>query len=80
MTAVLGEVTAVDVEDVTGDESGFVRPYEHDTVGDFSGEAEAAQRNLRHQRGSAIQVNWVSVSLCQYAPVRLREMPFEEET
>jgi hypothetical protein len=57
VTAVLGEVTAVDVEDVTGDESGFVRPYEHDTVGDFSGEAEAAQWNLRHQRRSAIPVN-----------------------
>src|SRR3979411_2699346 len=46
----VGPVAAVDVEDVTGDEPGFVRRDEHDAVGDLLGEAEPAQRYLRRQR------------------------------
>src|ERR1700692_4417831 len=42
-------VTAVDVEDVTRDERGFVRCDEHDAVGDLLGEAESTQRNLRRE-------------------------------
>ena len=37
---------AIDVEDVTGDEPGFVRRDEHDTVSDLLGEAQPTQRNL----------------------------------
>src|SRR6266403_3603380 len=49
-TGSVGAVSAVDVEDVTRDEPGFVRGDEHDAVGDFLGEAEPTQRNLRRQR------------------------------
>ena len=42
-------MTAVDVEDVTRDEPGFVRRDEHDAVGDLLGEAESTQRNLRRE-------------------------------
>src|SRR5712671_609944 len=49
-TGSVGGMTAVDVENVAGDEPGFVRRDEHDAVGDLLGEAEPAQRNLRRQR------------------------------
>src|ERR1700729_956403 len=45
----VGAVSAVDVENVTGDEPGFVRRDEDDTVGELLGEAEPTQRNLRCQ-------------------------------
>src|ERR1700731_74417 len=41
----VGAVTAVDSEDMTGDEPCFVRTDEHDAVGDFLGEAEPTERN-----------------------------------
>jgi hypothetical protein len=37
-------VAAIDVEDVTGDEPGFVRRDEHNAVGDFLGQSQSAQR------------------------------------
>jgi hypothetical protein len=45
-TGSVGAVSAVDVEDVTRDEPGFVRRNEDNTVGDLLGEAEPTQRNL----------------------------------
>src|ERR1700685_2485504 len=42
-------MSAVDVEDMTGDEPGFVRTEEHDAVGDLLGEAEPTERNLGRQ-------------------------------
>src|ERR1700754_5338553 len=45
----VGAVAAVDVEDVTCDESAFVRPEEDDAVGNLLREAEPAERHLRHQ-------------------------------
>ena len=49
-TGSVSGVTAVDVEDMTGDEPGLVRRDEHDAVSDLLGEAEPAERNLRRQR------------------------------
>src|ERR1700740_3673872 len=46
----VGAVSAIDVEDVAGDESGFLRGDEHDDVGAPLRGAEPAQRNLRRQR------------------------------
>ena len=40
-TGSVGAVSAIDVEDVTGDEPGFVRCDEHDAVGDLLREAQA---------------------------------------
>src|SRR6266404_5069352 len=48
-TGSVGAVSAIDVEDVTRDEPGFVRRDEHDAIGDLLGEAETTQRNLRRQ-------------------------------
>src|ERR1700730_408079 len=48
-TGSVGGVTAVDVEDVTRDEPGFVRADEHDAVGDLLRAAEPTHRNTRHQ-------------------------------
>src|SRR6266851_8364802 len=45
----VGAVSAVDIEDMTCDEPGFVRTEEHDAVGDLLGEAEPTERNLRRQ-------------------------------
>src|SRR5260370_40477056 len=45
----VGAVSAVDVEDVTRDEPGFVRCKKDDAVGGLLGEAESTQRNLRRQ-------------------------------
>src|SRR3984957_16765304 len=42
-------VSAIDVQDMARDKSGFVRRNEHDAVGDFLRETETAQRNLRRQ-------------------------------
>src|SRR6202030_3036705 len=48
-TGSVGAVSAVDVEDVTRDEPGFVRRNEDNTVGALLGGAEPTQRNLRRQ-------------------------------
>jgi hypothetical protein len=40
-------VSTIDIQDVAGDKSGFVRRNEHDAVGDFFRKTETAQRNLR---------------------------------
>src|ERR1700719_1439270 len=48
-TGSVGAVPAVDIEDVTRDESGFVRRNEDNTVGALLGGAEPTQRNLRRQ-------------------------------
>src|SRR5271155_3545099 len=42
-------VTAVDVEDMAGDERSFVRRNEDDRVGKLLRETEATHRNTRHQ-------------------------------
>src|SRR5277367_906411 len=43
--------TAIDIEDMAGDERSFVRRDEYDRVGKLLGAAEAADRNTRHQSG-----------------------------
>src|SRR3977135_4582723 len=48
-TGSVGGVTAVDVEDVTRDEPGFVRTEEHDAIGAPLREAEPSERNLCRQ-------------------------------
>src|SRR6202048_1433743 len=48
-TGSVGGGTAVDVEDVTRDEPGFVRTEEHDAIGDLLREAEPSERNLCRQ-------------------------------
>src|SRR6267378_7985576 len=48
-TGSVGGMTAVDVEDMAGDEPGLVRRDEHDAVGDLLRAAESTQRNLRRK-------------------------------
>src|ERR1700679_3822402 len=48
-------VTAVDAEDVTRDEPGFIRCDEHDAVGDLLGEAQSTQRNLLCESGLVLR-------------------------
>src|ERR1700730_16224133 len=44
-----GGVTAVDVEDMAGDERSFIRRDEDDRIGKLLREAEATHRNTGHQ-------------------------------